>query len=213
MQLWTNNAISKFATNISNVDMTFSVLTGTGNEFPNPINTDDYFLVTLEDPTGVNREIVKIIDRIGDVFIVGQRGYEGTVPLNWTTDDFVDHRQTADGYNKFEQFRVPGKTVKNLLCAPGNFVIADTYMTTIEKRSCKWIVTITDIVDGRISVYEKLAAYRTPLLSPYHNTYGKIGDSISYTSDVLQSGTNMQIKITNNDMNTISINILRIEYL
>lgn len=213
MQLWTNNAISKFATNISNVDMTFSVLAGTGNEFPNPINTDDYFLVTFEDTTGVNREIVKVIDRTGDVFTIGQRGYEGTVPLNWTTNDFVDHRQTADGYNKFEQFRVPGKTIRSLICTPGNFVIADTYMTTSEKRSCKWVVTITDVVDGRISMYEKLAAYRTTLLSPYHNTYGKIGDNISYDSDVLQSGTNMQIKITNNDMNTISINILRIEYL
>jgi hypothetical protein len=213
MQLWTNNAISKLNQNISDTDMTLTVLPGTGNYFPNIVNSDDYFLVTLEDTNATKLEIVKIVNRVGDVFTIGQRGYEGTTPQSWTTDDFVDHRQTAEGYNKFERFRIPGKTTRNLLCTPGNFVIADTYQTTLEKRSGKWLITIKDIVNNNISMFEMLIAYRSPLLSPYYNVYGKIGDNISYTIEVFQSGNNINIKITNNDVNTLSINILRIEYL
>lgn len=213
MQLFTNNAISKLAVAIDNNDLILSVLAGTGNLFPQPVNSDDFFLVTLEDELATKQEILKITQRTGDVFTISDRGWEGSTAYSWTTDDYVDHRHTAGTIDKFEQERVPGKTTRSLTIGAAATVTCDTYLTTPEKKSCKWIVTIHDNIADKIAMFEMLAVYKGTVTAPDFNRYGRVGDHILHSVNVQQSGSLMQLKITNNESHNISINILRIEYL
>lgn len=212
MQLFTNNAISKLAAPIDADDLMLSVLPGTGNAFPQPINLDDFFYITLEDEFATKQEIVKVIDRIGDIFTIGERGVEGTIARPWSNADFVDHRHTAGTIQKFETNRVPGKTIKGIIPA-STTTIVDVYTTTLDKKSCKWIVTIDDTTDNKIVAFEVLALYKDAITTPFFNNYGKIGEHISYTIDVDQNGLDMRLKITNNETHELMINILRLECL
>lgn len=213
MQLFTNNAISKLVSLIDDNDLNLTVLPGTGALFPQPINSDDFFLVTLEDELATKQEILKITQRTGDVFTIGNRGWEGTIAQSWTPDDYVDHRHTAGTIDKFEQERIPGKTTRNLLIGAGSTIVCDTYLTSPEKKSCKWLITIHDNIANKISMYEVLAVYKGSLISPDFNRYGRVGDKISHNINVHQSGSLMQLSIMNNEPHSILINILRIEYL
>lgn len=213
MQLFTNNAISKLAISININDLILSVLPGTGNLFPQPVNSDDFFLVTLEDEFATKQEILKITQRTGDVFTIGNRGWEGTTAYSWTTDDYIDHRHTAGTIDKFEQERIPGKTTRNLLITAGSTVVCDTYLTTTEKKSCKWLITLHDNIDNKIAMFEMLAVHKGSLVAPDFNRYGRVGDKILHSVNVQQSGSLMQLSITNNELHNVSINILRIEYL
>lgn len=98
LQLFSNNAISLLANNISSSSTEIYVLPGTGNTFPQPTNPGEFFLVTLEETAApFEREIVKIVGRSGDTLFVGARGQEGTFPRNWEANDtLVDHRLTAE---------------------------------------------------------------------------------------------------------------------
>lgn len=213
MQLFNNNAITKLSAAIDVDDLILSVVTGTGDIFPQPINSDDFFLVTLEDELATKQEILKITQRTGDVFTIGNRGWEGTTAYSWTTDDYVDNRHTAGTITKFEQERIPGKTTRNLAIGAGSTVTCDTYLTTPEKKSCKWLVTLNDNIANKIAMFEMLAVYKGAINAPDFNRYCRVGDHILHSVNVQQSGALMQLKITNNEAHGISINILRIEYL
>lgn len=90
-QLFTNNATSTLAADITDTATSLTVGTGAGAEFPNP-TAPDYFLVTLESATDV--EIVKVTARSGDVMTL-VRAQEGTVAAAFATDDLVELRVTA----------------------------------------------------------------------------------------------------------------------
>jgi hypothetical protein len=100
-QLFTNNAVSLLAAPITDTDTSFRVMDGYGELFPNP-GPNEFFLVTLENQTGTIREIIKINNRVSDVFnfTLSDRGLEGTAPQNWGAsignDTLVDHRVTAE---------------------------------------------------------------------------------------------------------------------
>jgi hypothetical protein len=96
-QLFTNNAVSLLGASISASDMTLEVTAGFGTLYPSP-GPDEFFLVTLENRTATVREIVKVTQRIGDVFVISQRGCEGTIAQTWNISAnpiLVDHRATA----------------------------------------------------------------------------------------------------------------------
>lgn len=99
-QLFSNNATSLLAAPISQIATSLTVMTGYGVLFPQPVDPGDYFLVTLENQTGTEREILKVTGRTGDTFTGIQRAQEGTTALMWTAmigdDTLVDHRVTAE---------------------------------------------------------------------------------------------------------------------
>lgn len=92
-QLFTNNATSTLAADITNVATSLTVATGHGSRFPSISNSSDYFLVTLEKSDGT-REIVRVTARSGDVFTV-TRAQEGTTAAAFSTGDTVELRLTA----------------------------------------------------------------------------------------------------------------------
>lgn len=96
-QLFSNNALTLSPTPISTDDMQINLKPGSGVLFPTlPLGqVEDYFLITLENQTATQREIVSIIAREGDVLYVGARGLEGTEIQNWPERTIIELRLTA----------------------------------------------------------------------------------------------------------------------
>ncbi len=87
--------------------------------------------------------------------------------------------------------------VKIASISPTNTSIIDTVdITQINSR--KWIIDY-ETVDGLVRTVEVLARVRpnSPDIALY-NIYGVLGDNISQNTTVEISGTDMQLKITNN---------------
>ena len=112
-QLFTNNAVSLLGASISASDMTLTVTAGFGTLYPNP-GPNEFFLVTLENRAATIREIIKVSQRIGDTFVIAQRGCEGTGAKAWNVHanpTLVDHRATAqtlaDLANDYENAAFP----------------------------------------------------------------------------------------------------------
>ncbi len=100
-QLFSNNALTVSSTALTSfADQTISVRTGTGDLFPNIINPEDYFLITLEDAKGSKREVISITARNGDVLTIGSRGVENTRPIaDWPIGTIIELRLTAGFLN------------------------------------------------------------------------------------------------------------------
>jgi len=98
IELWTNNAKSTLAGDITNSATSLTVGSGHGSRYPNPSGTD-YFFVTLDD--GVNIEIVKCTARSTDVFTV-TRAQQGTTGTAFTTGTLVELRPTKQGLSDLQ---------------------------------------------------------------------------------------------------------------
>ena len=83
-----------------------------------------------------------------------------------------------------------------------DFVALATY------RSVKWIVTITDAVANLYRSYEVLAIHNGT--TALHSVYGRIGNPVDVTTDVVVNGANLELQLTNNDINNIDIKAQRI---
>jgi microcystin-dependent protein len=97
-QLYTNNAKSTLAVGILSGTTTLVVATGEGSKFPLPVNSGDYFLVTLE--IAESREIVKCTARSGDTLTVA-RAQEGTTAAVWPEGTLVQERVTKGTLESF----------------------------------------------------------------------------------------------------------------
>lgn len=89
-QLFSNNAKTTLAADITNVATTITVATGEGALFSSPA-AGQFELITLESTTAV--EIVKMTSRTTDTLTV-VRGQEGTTGTAFTTGDKVEGRIT-----------------------------------------------------------------------------------------------------------------------
>ena len=92
MILYSNNASTTLASEISNSATTIVVATGTGSLFPTISSVDDYFNVTLTD-SSKHIEIVTVTARTGDTFTV-MRGMENTTARAWLASDILELRIT-----------------------------------------------------------------------------------------------------------------------
>jgi hypothetical protein len=209
-QLFTNNAISLLDIDLPMNVLSFSVIPGDGDLYPQPLHPGDFFLVTIEDQTATYREIIKIIGRSGDTLFIDThgRGFEGTTIYHWPAGTLVDHRITAYSLNKLGASGSPDYlTVVN----PEQIVNADTFQTTFPlSLSCKWIITVLDPISYRTSVCEVLACYRGPLQPPMFTIYARTGDKLLFDIEVDASGTILELNITNTDVIPLSINWLRL---
>jgi len=94
IQLFSNNAKTTLASNITSSQTTITVASGTGSQFPNP-TSGQQFKVTLNSATSVLvYEICNCTARSGDTLTV-QRGQEGTSALAFNAGDIVGHFDTA----------------------------------------------------------------------------------------------------------------------
>ena len=93
--LFTNNAATTLASNITNVATTLTVASGTGALFPSPTGSN-YSYVTLINAAGTVLEIVKLTARSTDTLTI-TRAQEGTNASAFSTGDKVELRVTAAG--------------------------------------------------------------------------------------------------------------------
>lgn len=103
--LFTNNALSKLASGISNTANTLAVTAGTGGQFPAVTGGgQNYFVITLENSAGT-REFIRVDNRSGDtlgnVTYPLQRGYWGSTAATWVTGDSVDVRWAANAITDY----------------------------------------------------------------------------------------------------------------
>lgn len=77
----------------------------------------------------------------------------------------------------------------------------------------KFLISILDTVDGRFAGSELMGTYKLLDDSVSHSTYSKIGDKIKYRPDVIFSSPNIELQVTNNDTNPITIMVTRIPTL
>lgn len=211
-QLFTNNAISLLENSISALDLNITVMNGSGNLYPQPVNSDDFFLVTLEDSPATRNEIVKIIGRTGDVLHVDPagRGWEGSIAEAWPTGVLVDHRITAGTLARFltsQNVTTPDAGPQVVYSTTTGNV--DIFTTSAINRTCKWLVSIIDNANNKVSMMEILAVSRGPLHPPAFTRYAQVGDHFSVTVFVTQIGNDLKLNITNNTPDDLLIEIIR----
>lgn len=211
-QLFTNNAIALLSSSIGPADLTISVTAGSGNLYPQPINADDFFLVTLEETPAAGNEIVKIIHRTGDVLTVDPagRGWEGTTARAWSVNAVVDHRITAGTLSKFltsQNVTVPAAGPQTVYSTTTGNV--DIFTTSSINKTCKWLVSIIDNVNEKVAMMEILAISRGATKPPAFTRYAQVGDTFSIAVNVTQVGNDLKLNITNNTPDDLLIEIIR----
>jgi hypothetical protein len=138
-QLFTNNAISLLAEPITTDSTTISLQTGLGALYPQPINSNDWFAVTVETISApIIREIIYITGRSGDVLTIGSRGQEGTSIQDWAANIcIVDHRVTAITYQTFISSPNPSGNQAN--------VTSNTILDSVVAFSAKYLVYVQSV--------------------------------------------------------------------
>lgn len=94
-ELFSNNAQTNLAADITATQTTIKLTSGTGSIFPNP-STNQYFYITLTSQTAGlgNTEIVKVTSRSADTVTV-VRGQQGTTARVWHAGDYASNFFTA----------------------------------------------------------------------------------------------------------------------
>ena len=100
---------------------------------------------------------------------------------------------------------VPGTSVADIIITPGNFNQVDV----TDQLVAKWIYTIIDETNGKVLSGEVLGLNRMGV-NPTHTTYAIIGDRINHKVEVIMSGPDMALKITNNALVDIKVHVVRI---
>lgn len=140
--LFTNNASTTLASNITNVATSIPLATGTGALFP-AITGSDFFYVTFVDGSN-NREIVKVTARTTDTLTV-TRAQEGTTAIGFTAGDIVELRITAAGLGNFVQDGDIGSTVQAYDVDTAKLDVAQSWTAQQTFKELKdTVYTITD---------------------------------------------------------------------
>lgn len=100
-----------------------------------------------------------------------------------------------------------GETKISDTVAASSVKIIDTISTSTTK-SVKWFLTVTNTNTNDRQTSEVLAQHRNGS-SPSYNRFGLIGDSIDLSVDVLINASNLELEITNNETDDISISARR----
>ena len=168
IQLFSNNAKTTLASNITSTQTTITVASGTGSQFPNP-TTGQQFKVTLNSATSVLvYEICNCTARSGDTLTV-QRGQEGTTALAFNTGDIVGHFDTAGVMTDLVQseqyqantygYAVAGGTANALTATiPSNLTTVPDGMAIYLRASapntgaCTLVLTLGSIVQSSVPI-------------------------------------------------------------
>ena len=99
-QLSSNNATSTLASDVSSVDVVFTIKDG--SKFPSP-SANEFFLVTLDN--GVNTEIVEVTSRVGNTLTGLTRAKENTSAAYFAAGARVEVRVTAGWVSSVEDLK------------------------------------------------------------------------------------------------------------
>ena len=214
LQLFSNNAVALLNSNIAASSLTIQVQPGLGSLFPQPANPGEWFLITLETiDAPLQREIVKVIGRSGDLLIVDPagRGYEGTTALSWVAGEtLVDHRVTAETLRCFQKSTNFGDSTTGLQILVGETETASVLDVSGSNRSCKWMVTI-QTADERIAMTEILAVFKST--GPIFTQYAKVGDKVAFSISVNSVASSMVLDITNTDTEDFTcVDVIRMQH-
>ena len=83
------------------------------------------------------------------------------------------------------------------------------YVPVAGFKGTKFIVEVKDLVDDRSRFFDANVA-RLSNDDPKDNLFGKVGDGIAYNFNVLKIGSDIVIRVTNNDSNTLQVTVIRI---
>jgi len=95
---------------------------------------------------------------------------------------------------------------------PGDTATLMTILPT-NNLSIKFIISVVDTATGRFASSEVLGSYNVSNNSVSHMQYSKLGDKIKYRPEVIFSTPNIELTITNNDVNDITVSVTRIPTL
>jgi hypothetical protein len=137
--LFSNNASAPIAASITTSDVTITVSSGQGSEFPSP-GTGQWFYATLVDSSN-NLEIVKCTSRSSDTLTV-VRAQDGTSARSFAAGSLIEVRLVAAALADFQAMIVPynhpAGSVQNFamvtpptgwLKANGSAILRSTYST------------------------------------------------------------------------------------
>ena len=92
----------------------------------------------------------------------------------------------------------------------GSSLTVDRVYSTVSGFSgTKFIVQVKDLVDSRSRFFDVNVA-RLDDDEPKDNIFGKVGNGIAYTFNVLKIGSDIVIRVANNDTNTLEVTVIRI---
>lgn len=92
--------------------------------------------------------------------------------------------------------------------AIGDTSIVDT-VSLVNTTSTKWIVTITSTTPSKSRMFEISAVKGSTRV--FSNMFGNIGDAMHILWDVIETGTDLQLLITNNEAFNITSSVVRIQ--
>lgn len=104
---------------------------------------------------------------------------------------------------------IPGTYKTGVIVAANDTAVIDEIVAA-NNFSIKWILTIVDNTNSKISTYEILAVNKFNL-SISHNSSSRVGDLILHGTDVELNSGNIQLILTNNESNDIEISLVRIQ--
>lgn len=93
--------------------------------------------------------------------------------------------------------------------APTNTSTVISFAPTLN-ASTKYLITVVDTVTGDVAASEVYGSYKQTGNVVSHNHYSKIGDKIKYKPVVAFSSPNVNLDVTNNDTNPITVSVTRI---
>jgi len=101
-----------------------------------------------------------------------------------------------------------GGQISSVVVGPSATEIIDAVDANLY-RTMKWIVTLINNITDETRSYEILATHRAGT-NPTYTLYAKIGDNVAHTEDVVITGTDLELKITNNEAVDITVDAVRI---
>lgn len=85
--------------------------------------------------------------------------------------------------------------------------IVDSIPTSVY-RTAKWILTVTDRINGKVRVGEVLAFHND--VEAHHTHYALMGNSVSYALDVLLLSGQLVLRLTNSEGVELMVDAVRI---
>lgn len=105
---------------------------------------------------------------------------------------------------------VPGTYEQNIT-VPAELSKLVDILEIQNSTTIKWLVTIMDDVNNRMSSCEVLAGYKKGSNDPSFTRYGTIGDRIHYAVSVTYQDGNLSLQLINNESTDLTVSIVRIQ--
>lgn len=104
---------------------------------------------------------------------------------------------------------IPGTYKTGIVVSASSTTVIDE-VVAVNNYSVKWILTIVDNTNTKMTSYEILAVNKFNS-TINHNMSGRVGDLIFHGVNVVLNAGNIQLIITNNETNNIEVSLVRMQ--